>query len=240
MSGAGCRRLRLTTALIVMAHMAHMAHMPLAAQSASEWPGRFEIGALAGSVGSSSLGSTTAAETANTLTAADPFVLFRARTEVERAAAVTGVLAYRLTKALSVEGSFRYARPSLAVSISGDAEQAGGPDVLRDRLAHYAVDVSLLIHVGRLSFGRGRGLPFAYGGAGILRQLHEGQVLSVNSRTYHAGGGVKYLIASRPNGLINGIALRGQAGVLAGRSAVAIDEAQRAQVVVSGGVLVLF
>ena len=45
---------------------------------------------------------------------------------------------------------------------------------------------------------RGGGVtPFVYGGAGYLRELHEGDALVEEGVEYHAGGGIKWWLGAR-------------------------------------------
>ena len=39
-------------------------------------------------------------------------------------------------------------------------------------------------------------MPFVYGGAGYLRELHEGEALVEEGLEYHAGGGIKVWFGS--------------------------------------------
>jgi hypothetical protein len=74
------------------------------------------------------------------------------------------------------------------VSASGDAENA--PDTtIEETLSQYVFDGSVVWNFG----GAGRRLvPFVYGGAGYLRELHQEDALVEEGVEYHAGGGVKW------------------------------------------------
>lgn len=227
----------MTAPLLRAAFLCLLLVTPAAAQ---DWPGRFELGASAVWLGGTNIAEVSATETANRPAGAERFVLFQARTRIEPSAAFGAVLGLRLGRALGVEGSFRYARPSLAVTIANDAEGASKPDTLRERMTQYSIDGSLLLYVRRFAIGGGRAVPFAYGGAGGQRLLHDANVLATNSLSWHAGGGLKVLLTSHPRGFMKGLIARGQAGVVNGRDAGGIDDNRRTNVVASVGLSLLF
>lgn len=125
----------------------------------------------------------------NALGVPPPFTLFRADSRFERVEGVEARIAVAVTRAIAVEVGGSYATPTLAVSISADAES---PDTVRvtDRVSQYTVDVGAVVLVPRVHLGS-RLRPYATAGAGYLRQLHEGRLLLETGRLYHAGGGVQ-------------------------------------------------
>ncbi len=94
-----------------------------------------------------------------------------------------------LTRRLTIEGGASVSRPHIGVSISADSE-APAQDLPGEELQQYVFDggVSwqLPINLGR------RMAPFATGGAGYLRQLHEDRTFAETGRIYYAGGGARY------------------------------------------------
>src|SRR5262245_38551811 len=105
-------------------------------------------------------------------TPTEKFDLFTSQSEVSGFPGVFVRLGYYLADGVSVEGGFRYARPTHSVHLSGDAESA--PDVTAEQtLSHYVFEGSVLWHFRDLSFASGSAIPYISGGAGYLRELHE-------------------------------------------------------------------
>ena len=81
------------------------------------------------------------------------------------------------------------------MDLSGDAESAA--DVTATETAsHYVFGGSVLFDLRGASFAGGRGVPFVSGGAGYLRELHEGNLLVETGIEYHATAGLKYWFGS--------------------------------------------
>ena len=153
-------------------------------------------------------GSTTASITANQTPAAD-YPLFETAADLDAAPGFEGRIGLWITRTIGVEGAFQYSRPTLETRISGDVENAPVLTASAD-LSRYVIDVSGVVHLTRFRVGR-RGIPFVLGGVGYLRELDDAQVLAETGRQYHAGGGLKYLFASRSRGLVKGFGIRGDA-----------------------------
>jgi hypothetical protein len=139
------------------------------------------------------MGSRTAQLTRSTPT--ERFDLFSTESDVSAFSGAYARLGYYLTRAISVEGGLRFAKPRLSTRLSGDAESAPN-ETATETAAHYVFDGSVLFHLTSLSFAGGRGLPFVSGGAGYLRELHEGNSLVETGREYHATVGLKYWLGS--------------------------------------------
>ena len=139
------------------------------------------------------LGSLTAELTRSTPT--DKFDLFTADSEVPGFPGAFARLGYYLSDSVSIEGGIRYTRPKLSVRLSGDAESA--PDeTAEETISQYLFDGSVVWHLRHLSFGSGRGIPYLAGGAGYIRELHEGRQLVETGQEYHAVGGLHYWLGS--------------------------------------------
>jgi hypothetical protein len=154
------------------------------------------------------LGSTTASITANQTPATD-YPLFETAADFDAAPGFEGRIGLWITRIIGVEGAFQYSRPTLETRISGDVENAPAVTASAD-LSRYVIDVSGVVHLTRFQIGK-RGMPFVLGGVGYLRELDDAQVLAETGRLYHAGGGFKYLFASRSHGLFKGLGIRGDA-----------------------------
>lgn len=170
--------------------------------------GSWEIGGGVTYVGGYDLGDAAAQLTRNTTTGPAGFDLFTTASRVEPTWAVAGRVAYYLSWRFAIEGTVRYGQPVYRVDLSGDAEDA--PDITaEEKLNQYIFAASALWHFGRAPSPRTRVVPFVFGGAGYLRELHEGQELVETGIEYHAGAGVKYWFGATDRRF----GLRGDAGV---------------------------
>lgn len=170
--------------------------------------GSWEVGGGLMYVRGYDLGDAAAELTRNTTTGPSDFDLFTTASRVEPMWAAEGRVAYYLSWRFAIEGAVRYGQPVYSVDVGGDAESA--PDITaEEKLNQYLFAGSALWHFGRPPSPRMRVVPFVFGGAGYLRELHEGQELVETGIEYHAGAGVKYWFgASRRR-----FGLRGDAGV---------------------------
>lgn len=179
------------------------------------------------------MGSMTAELTRSTPT--DKFDLFSSDTEVSGFPGAFVRLGYYLSESVSVEGGIRYARPTLSVRLSGDAESA--PDVTADEtVSHYVFEGSVLWHLRDLSFGSGSAIPYLSGGAGYLRELHEGNQLVETGQEYHALAGLNVWLGSGAHRF----GLRFEGGLSARKKGFDFDESLRMQPVVFAGLSYLF
>jgi hypothetical protein len=141
-------------------------------------------------------GSTNAELTRNPTTGTGPFDLFTANSTLGSGIGVQGRIAAYLSKHLAIEGGIRLARPKLDVDLSGDFESA--PNVTAtETLTLYVVDGSAVWNFAPLN--RGRVVPFVVGGAGYIRDVHEGSELIETGTEYHGLAGVKWWFSDRPN-----------------------------------------
>jgi hypothetical protein len=196
-------------------------------------PGRFEIAAGVTWTGSMSLGTPAATETAPS----GRFTLFSTSTQVSSAAGVEARVGVRLTPRFVVEASSSYSRPVLRAAISGDAENAA-PVTATDTLREITVDGALAVDLLREERIH-RASPFIVAGAGYLRQLHEGDTLAVNGQRYFAGGGVRFLLMSRPRKL-KGLGVRADARALLQRKGAAFDGRLHASPTVAASIFARF
>jgi hypothetical protein len=100
----------------------------------------------------------------------------------------------------------RYSRPRLLYRLSGDAEEAQTVTA-EETLSRYVFTGSVVYHLRR-AIGR-RFIPFVMGGAGYIRELHQGNELIETGTEFHALGGIKYWFGTTGRRF----GLRGQAGV---------------------------
>lgn len=134
------------------------------------------------------LGSTPAILTRNPVTGTNPFTLFDSDTALDAAPGAQARLGVYLSRRVSIEGGVQYSRPALNTRLSGDVESAEAITI-SETLTRYVFDGALVVHLP--GFAGGRGVPFVTGGAGYLRELHEGNELVETGTQYYAGAGVK-------------------------------------------------
>jgi len=169
---------------------------PASAQARGSSFPRLEVGGGGGAAGGVSFGDRDANLLTNSTSGA-PFRLFATSTELRPAVALEVRLGYRVTPRLAAEGRLTFARPSLVVSISQDAEDAS-PVEATSRLTEYVVEGGAS---WRLSVdARRQWIPFVSGGAGLARHVHDGRALAENGVAAYAGAGALYGLGT-PRGL---------------------------------------
>jgi hypothetical protein len=187
-------------------------------------------------LGGATLGSNQADLRANRV----PPGSFRLFTTDTRAAGTGGFdarVSYWLTRSLAVEGGFVRVTPELRTRISADAEGAAALTVA-ERIDQYFVDAGALWLLEKFRF-RARTVPFVSGGAGYLRQLHEGRTLVETGQVYHAGGGLRHLIRS-DMGWIRAVGARFDARVYVLVDGVQFEERPRTHGAVSASMFFTF
>lgn len=196
------------------------------AQSASPAfrPGRLTIFIGAVVAGATSLGEVDGNLRRNQAGAATAVPLFRADAELGRSTGAEGRLAVALTRSLALETALSYTPTSLTVTISGDSELPAGA-VVSERLGQYALEVGAIYLLPGLRLGT-RVRPYATGGGGYLRQLHEGRLLVETGSTLHAGGGVQYWARQRRGPTLG---VRGEGRFVRRRGGVDFEESPRWQ-----------
>ena len=128
--------------------------------------------------------------------------LFTTETKLRSAPAAQGYVAVYITRSLAVEAGIQFARPVLEVSLSNDFEDA--PDVTATTtISQYLFTGSLVYHFGRPG---AKTTPFIAGGAGHVRDAHEGNGLIDTGTEYHGKAGVKLWLGRRQN---SGLRLEG-------------------------------
>lgn len=169
-------------------------------------PGSVEVSAGAQWLAPGSLGARPATLTANS--SSNPYTLFDASARMGGAPGIDARVTYNLARRLAVEGGLVYSRPQVNFTVGNDAEGAAGFTAGGDRLSQYFMDGNVLLFLPQLAFARGRGRGFVEGGAGYLRQLHQGRYNVDSGTVYNGGGGLKYYFKPRPRGFVKGFGLR--------------------------------
>ena len=221
--------------LVIVCAAPAAAQSKLAQQKRSGERSRFEasIGALW--IGGAGLGSADANLRANNVTPT-PFRLFSTETDAAGAPGLDARVAYWLARAFAIEAGFVRVRPELRTRVTADAE--GAPAVtVAERIDQYFVDVGVVWLLERFAVG---GLvPFVSGGAGYLRQLHEGRTFVETGQVYEFGGGVRRDLFADIGWLDRvGVKLHGRAYVLV--DGVQLEDRARTHGAFSGAVFVAF
>jgi hypothetical protein len=204
---------------------------PAAAQSVTATRGgRLELSGGGVLVGGYGLGESVAELTPNS--GSSGYELFTTRSEVRQAFGGVARIGFVVTPAIVIEGGLRFTRPVYEVRVSGDAESA--PDTtIEETLSQYVFDGSVVWNFAR--YGR-RVVPFVYGGAGYLRELHEEDALVEEGLEYHAGGGVKWWFGEGRRRF----GARGDIGISIRDGGFDFGEGSRAVPVVSGSLVYTF
>ena len=147
--------------------------------------GRVEVSGGGVFVGGYGLGESVAELTSNS--GSSGFDEFTTDNRVRPAFGVQARIGFVVTPAIVVEGGLRFTRPVYEVRVSGDVENAADTTV-EETLSQYVFDGSVVWQFSR----GGRAVPFVFGGAGYLRELHEQDALVEEGVEYHAGGGMKW------------------------------------------------
>ena len=171
-------------------------------------------------MGHASSGSRDAEETTGT---GGSFRLFSTSSELTAASGFGVRVAVSLVRRLDVEVSGSYSRPDFATHIGFDAESSNVPIDATVRVQQFSVGGAALwyLDVPRLGI---RTTLFLRGGAGLERHLEDGGKRIVDGPAVEAGGGVKYLLASRQRGWWRGIGARGDVFALVRSGAVMLDD----------------
>lgn len=121
-----------------------------------------------------------------------PFTLFRAESSFGAAIGLEGRVGFAITPSIAVEGSFAWSEPQIDVVVTDDVED-GDTSFDGESTSQYIFEASL---VWTLPFvgDSARFRPYAIGGGGYLRQLHEERTLVETGQIYHLGGGAQYLL----------------------------------------------
>jgi hypothetical protein len=204
---------------------------PTAARTPPVGPPRFEVSFGAGIVSRSDLGDANA-----DLRGRDgaSYRLFATSSRFAVSVPIEARIGMSVTRRWAIEGRATFSRPELETSISGDVEGAAALTVA-ERLDRYVVDGAVVV-----ALGDGRGAtPFLAGGAGWVRQVHEGLTLIEDGAAVRGGGGVKYPLVVRNRGAIRGLGFRADGALVVLSKKAALGGIRR-QIEASGAVYLMF
>jgi hypothetical protein len=209
--------------------------VPASAQTGSRH--RFEVAVGGTWLGGASAGDETATLRANS-TSGSPFSVFTTDSEIHGTAGIETRVGFGLTQMLIVEGLLVYSRPELRTRISNDVENAQ-PVTVTENLDQYFVGADVVWQLTALRFSA-RTLPFVVGGAGYLRQLHEGGTLIESGQVYHVGGGIRHSLMQRTTGFVKTTGVRADAGLFILANGIDFEDRARPHAAVSGSLVVGF
>jgi len=164
--------------------------------------GRLEVSVGVGWLGGAALGEEAADLRAPS---GGPYRLFESDTHLGGAGVFETRVGFALTRRFTVEGRAAIAEPELRTVVSSDAEASGSFTAV-ENIDQYVFDGGVLVHLDELgAFGL---KPFASGGVGYVRQLHEDQQLADTGHLFYFGGGVTRPLFSRAQGFIRSGSIR--------------------------------
>jgi hypothetical protein len=223
--------IRLLLVLLLMA-------APALAQTPIDPPvRRLQVDLGGGLLGGGALGAADANLRANATTL-QPYRVFSSDTRFTPSPTFHVRAGYDLTRRLGVEGGVVFSRPTVESSLANDIE--GAPSLTVDeRIDQYFLEGSVVFRLDEMRIGRST-VPFVAGGAGYLRQLHQGLTVIEEGHLFHLGGGLKHVLTLRNRGLVRAAGLRADARVYLLTSGYTFDDGPRPHIAASGGLFLVF
>jgi hypothetical protein len=173
------------------------------AQSSDAFPGWLALDVGVRWTSATTIGTADAIETTP---GGGRFQLFTTNTAIAPAIGIDSSIGVRLTRSLEAEASASFTKSDLRTKVGADAEGASG-FTAAESLKQITVEGSLVFHLTRMRLSA-RSIPYLSGGAGFLRDLHEGNTLGENGRVYHVGAGLHYFLKSSATGVVNALGIR--------------------------------
>jgi len=202
------------------------------AQTTPPPQGRLEVSIGAGWLGGAALGEQAADLRA---AAGGPYRLFESDTHLGGTGVFEARAGFALTRRFTVEGRAAIAKPELQTVLSSDAEASGSFTAV-ENIDQYIFDGGVLVHLDELgAFGL---KPFASGGVGYVRQLHDDQQLVETGHLFYVGGGVTQPLFSRAQGFIRSGSIR--ADLRLNVLSLELESDSRLQGSLSGGLVLTF
>lgn len=227
------RHVRVAAACVLawLACAATPAYAQVAAVPSIRW---VEIDLGGGLLGGARLGTVDANLRANERTE-QAYRLFTADHRFARTPELYVRAARPFSRRWGVEGGVTISRPVLRADARADVEGAP-PLTISETVDQYFIEAAVVIAFEELRLGRL--VPFATGGAGYLRQLHEGQTVIDHGQLLQAGAGVRYPFVSRASGVVRTAGLRADVRGYVLRGGVSIEDRLRPHLAISGGVFI--
>jgi hypothetical protein len=114
--------------------------------------------------------------------------VFQSSTSLAQAACPELKFIRNLTSVLDAEGSIALGRTELRTQITQDPEAANV--TITEPVTAYLLEGGVAAHLAR--WRKGRAAPFASGGIGYLREIHDGQTLIEGGASWYVGGGLRF------------------------------------------------
>jgi hypothetical protein len=197
---------------------------------------RVEITGGGGLQTGADLGTQNADLRANSTTP-QPFALFTTESRLSRTWLADARIGFVVSPRITVEGRLGYSRPFLETSVSADTEGAASITVV-ERVDQYVIDAGIVIRLDEARIGRLT--PYVAGGAGYLRQLHEGLTVIEQGHVYHLGGGLTLDVVTRNRGVIRAAGLRVDARVYFLSGGISLGNGVVTQGTMTGGLFFRF
>ncbi len=196
---------------------------------------RLELGVGVRWIGTEQLGAKPATETTGS---GGTSQLFSTTSELAGAAGIEGRVGVRLSRSLTVEAEGAYVKPELRIAVSADAESAA-PVTATETIQQFTIggDLVWYLPVHRWS---PRLSPFAIGGAGYMRQLHDPGTLVDAGGFYHVGGGVSTLLTSGGRWHTKGAGVRADVQAFIRSNGVAFDDGVKTSLAAGASFFVRF
>ena len=163
--------------------------------------------------------------------------LFTGETTLDGSLGGTVTFGVRLTGMLRAEAALVYSPTQLTTRITADAEGVADTDVTAP-VTQFIIEGGLLAQLRQ--WRTRRFAPFATGGIGYLRQLHDGRTVVETGRTYYIGGGLYYVRTSASPRRVKAIGLRTDVRALILKNGVAPDSEARTTPAVTATLFVRF
>ena len=197
---------------------AALLRIPTAVAQPADSTARVEVGFGMLWAGQQPLGSNAALETTGS---GGTLTLFSSSSELAGAAGIDGRIGVRIVRSLVAEVETSYLKPQLRVAVSGDYEGAS-PVTATETVQQFMIGGNLLWYVHSRHWTP-RLAPFALGGGGYLRQLHDPATLVETGHFYQFGGGLSYLLVTTPHLHMRGVGVRADVRALVRSGGVAFD-----------------
>jgi hypothetical protein len=196
---------------------------------------RLQLAAGIGFVSGASLGDADA--DLRSSTSSDPYRVFATSSRLAGATILDLRAGLDLTTRFGVEAHALYGHPELRTNVTGDVEDA--PSVTAtERLDHYVIDGGIVVKFDEFRVGGWQ--PFAVGGAGYLRQLHEGLTVTEEGLVFYVGGGARRTLFTRPSGLLRALGARVDVRLNVLSDGITIEDTSRTHLSTSVSLFVSF
>jgi hypothetical protein len=182
------------------------------------------------------LGRQRAAITGPQTPTGSPVTLFESDTAMGSGPGAEVRLGWRVFNGVYAEATGGLGVNTIESHVHDDIEQAPAITV-SSTLTQITIEGGALVELLTLRLPAGNLVPFAAGGGGYLRQVHEDRVLIETGQTLYVGGGVKWHSAApKPSGFVQRLLVRADARFVSRTGGVDVGDERRHYITVSGGV----